>query len=210
LSQERELHELREAVALSYRALCHFGIIQNLSLSLGHVSARIPGTDRIVGTPRGIWRQAGLLTAEDTVINDLDGKVVEAPSPSVHGLGGQISVHLEIYKARPDVGGVIRAHPRYAGLLTVLKKPIVPMMSEGCELFLKPIHVYTGEGDRNYWVGAKDVAQEPVRDGLRRAQGSGGVLENLVGAGGDAVFCQQVFCEHLAARHKCHPPSYPR
>ena len=50
------------------------------------------------------------MKAEDMVVVDLDGKVVEgALSPS-----SDTPTHLELYKAFPEIGGVVHTHSTYA------------------------------------------------------------------------------------------------
>jgi L-ribulose-5-phosphate 4-epimerase len=74
------------------------------------------------GNASGIDRERGLvaikpsgvdyamLTAEDLIVTDLDGNVVEgALRPS-----SDLPTHLELYKAFPHIGGVAHTHSRYA------------------------------------------------------------------------------------------------
>src|SRR3954466_12719873 len=74
----------------------------------GHLSARIPGTDRVLIQPRDASR-AGL-TPEEIVVVDLDGKQlsgnVVAPT--------ETEIHLGVYRARPDIGAVAHGHPPMA------------------------------------------------------------------------------------------------
>jgi L-ribulose-5-phosphate 4-epimerase len=74
------------------------------------------------GNASGIDRERGLvvikpsgvdyakLTADDLVVTDLDGKVVEGSlRPS-----SDLATHIELYKAFPSIGGVAHTHSRYA------------------------------------------------------------------------------------------------
>jgi len=80
----------------------------------GNVSARLDDTHVLI-TPAGASK--GRLAAEDIVLIDLDGNLITS------GRGGRASsetpMHLEVYKNRPDVRGVIHAHPVFATALTV-------------------------------------------------------------------------------------------
>jgi L-ribulose-5-phosphate 4-epimerase len=59
--------ELRQEVLAACRVLTRFRIVEGF----GHVTARIPGADRILITPR---RALGLVTEDELVELDLDGK----------------------------------------------------------------------------------------------------------------------------------------
>ena len=74
------------------------------------------------GNVRGIDRKSGLVVikpsgvsyddmkASDMVVVDLNGKVVEGDlKPS-----SDTPTHLELYKAFPEVGGIVHTHSSYA------------------------------------------------------------------------------------------------
>ncbi|MFH1262377.1 MAG: class II aldolase/adducin family protein [Pseudomonadota bacterium] len=68
---------------------------------------------RILITPRGLTKAK--LTPDDIVTIDLEGKNLDVGSnPS-----SEISIHLGIYKTRPDVRAIIHAHPPYAIALSL-------------------------------------------------------------------------------------------
>lgn len=72
----------------------------------------VSGIDRSLGyvviKPSGIAYET--MTAEDMVVVDMDGKVVEGKwKPS-----SDTATHLEIYKAFPRTGGVVHTHSRWA------------------------------------------------------------------------------------------------
>jgi L-fuculose-phosphate aldolase len=72
----------------------------------GNISIR--AQDTIAITPSGI--SLGYLKAEDIVLVDMDGKIIagrKAPSSELH-------LHLEIYKRRNDVDGIVHTHSAYA------------------------------------------------------------------------------------------------
>jgi L-ribulose-5-phosphate 4-epimerase len=84
----------------------------------GNVSARDPETGLVVIKASGIRYEE--MRPEHMVVVDKDGKVVESnfkPSSDVFS-------HLYIYKHRPDVGGVVHTHPRYATAFAAVGKPI--------------------------------------------------------------------------------------
>lgn len=74
------------------------------------------------GNASGIDRERGLvvikpsgvpyetMTAEDMVVSDLDGKLVDSRlKPS-----SDLATHLELYRAFPQIGGVVHTHSEYA------------------------------------------------------------------------------------------------
>src|SRR5690242_10221814 len=74
--------------------------------SAGNISARL-SPDRLLCTPSGLAK--GFLTPDDLIIIDMDGKLVS-------GLPGrkptsELAMHLEAYRRRPDISGVVHAHP---------------------------------------------------------------------------------------------------
>ncbi len=72
----------------------------------GNVSARL-ADGRILATPTGISK--AFITPEKLVLLDEEGKLLEAGEgfrPS-----SEIKMHLRCYSRRPDVQGVIHAHP---------------------------------------------------------------------------------------------------
>ncbi len=72
----------------------------------GNISVRL-GPDRLLMTPTNVSK--GFMSAEMMVITDMDGALVSgAPGrkPS-----SEIQMHLVAYRARPDVGAVVHAHP---------------------------------------------------------------------------------------------------
>mgnify|MGYP003693800675 CR=1 FL=1 len=72
-----DLSQLRELVARSCRVLGKLNLTKEPS---GHVSARVPGTDKILIKARGP-EESGLrfVTAEDIITVDMAGKKVEGP-----------------------------------------------------------------------------------------------------------------------------------
>lgn len=80
----------------------------------GNISARMLDGNILI-TPSGISK--GRLNPDDMLVVDLEGKVLSSRpdrKPS-----SETPMHLEVYKQRPDVRGVLHAHPIYATTLTV-------------------------------------------------------------------------------------------
>jgi L-fuculose-phosphate aldolase len=70
----------------------------------GNLSVRLEG-DRILTTPTCMNK--GMLSPEDLVITDLDGKQVNGNRK----VSSELGMHLLFYRMRPDVNAVCHAHP---------------------------------------------------------------------------------------------------
>ncbi len=78
---------------------------------MGHFSARIPGTGEIVIKPRDVgWNK---VTADDLITFKLDYRKVSGPDYEIV----EIPIHIEIYRARPEIGAVVHTHQTYATLM---------------------------------------------------------------------------------------------
>ena len=93
--------ELRAEVLTACRVLTYFRIVEGF----GHVSARVPGSDRILITPR---RALGLVSEDELVELDADGRQVAGEGrPPL-----EVPMHLAVYRRRPEVMAIARGHPR--------------------------------------------------------------------------------------------------
>lgn len=83
----------------------------------GNISARCDH-NRILITPTGC--HLGDLIATDLVIVDLEGTVLEGQlKPS-----SEMDAHLHLYRKRPEIGGVVHAHPPHATAFAVAGVPL--------------------------------------------------------------------------------------
>ena len=99
------LEELKKQVYEANMELPHRGLV---TYTWGNVS----GIDRerglVVIKPSGVSYDE--LTPDDLVVLDLDGKVVDGKlNPS-----SDTKTHLELYKAFPEIGGIVHTHSPYA------------------------------------------------------------------------------------------------
>lgn len=113
---------LRELVATAGQVLYQ----QGLTDYLGHCSARIPGTGRVVIKPKHSVRVRSprALGPADMVVIDLDGNLIEG----VDAPPAECFIHTEIYKARPDVSAVVHTHQTAATLLGVIGADLLPVL----------------------------------------------------------------------------------
>jgi L-ribulose-5-phosphate 4-epimerase len=99
----------------------------------GNVSQRDAETGLVVIKASGVRYED--MKPEHMVVVDMDGKVVEGdykPSSDVYS-------HLYIYRHRPDVGGVVHTHSRYATAFAALGRPIPCVITAMADEFGGPI-----------------------------------------------------------------------
>ena len=95
------LEALKEAVCQANLDLVKYKVV---IFTWGNVSAIDKETGLVVIKPSGVDYDD--MKASDMVVVDLDGNIVEGSlRPS-----SDTATHLEIYKAFPDVGGIVHTH----------------------------------------------------------------------------------------------------
>ncbi|SRR5581483_818402 len=104
--------QLREDVAAANRIVERFG----LSNAFGHVSARIPGTNTFIFPTR---RSPALADANSLLVLDTDGNRLAGDGEP----NSEFWIHARLYAARPDVNGVVHAHPPACVCLTQIGQP---------------------------------------------------------------------------------------
>lgn len=117
----------KEDLALCLRMLEHQGIIDYN----GHASIRCNDGMLInMGSA-----QRSRLTAEDICTIDLNGNLIEgAGNPPL-----EFHLHAGIYKARPDVGAIVHAHPQWSTYLTMTGSAYAPVFAQGTLLYPVPL-----------------------------------------------------------------------
>ena len=130
-----ETQTLKSKVAQATRMLVREGLLA----SSGHVSARIPGTNKVLIGPRDVSR--AILQAEHIVTVNLDSNKVDGDRNPPR----ETEIHTGIYRARPDVMSVIHTHPIHSVIFSITGKPIVPVVVHGA-IFGKgvPVHNHVG------------------------------------------------------------------
>ena len=99
------LENLKEKVLKANLDLVKYGLV---TFTWGNVSGIDKETGLVVIKPSGVEYEG--MTAEDMVVVDLEGNVVEGKyKPS-----SDTPTHLELYKAFKDIGGIVHTHSRHA------------------------------------------------------------------------------------------------
>jgi ribulose-5-phosphate 4-epimerase/fuculose-1-phosphate aldolase len=107
---------------------------QKLVEGFGHVSVRIPNSDRFIITPRislALVQESELLTMNS------DGEVVEGRQAAPI----EASLHAAIMKAKPAVNAITRIHARVANIFSVTDRRLEPVHSHG-SFFAGGVPVY--------------------------------------------------------------------
>src|SRR4030095_988230 len=121
LTAEDDEPSLKVKVAQAVRMLAAEGLVG----SSGHVSARVPGTDRVLINSRDASRE--VVEPEDIVTVDLNGKKIAGKDREPD----EVFIHVSVYRARPDVMSVIHTHSVYSTAFTVAQKEILPVSVHG-------------------------------------------------------------------------------
>jgi ribulose-5-phosphate 4-epimerase/fuculose-1-phosphate aldolase len=150
------LTDLRKQIAIACRVV---GVDLG---STGHVSARIPGTDEMYVRCRGGGAEGGLSLTDLHHVRrvDFDG---EGPGLGQrHSAPGETPLHGEIYRAHPEVGAVVHAHPYYTllcGMTGLQLRPIVGGYDpQAAAMAILGVPVYP----RAATVTDKDMAHEMI------------------------------------------------
>jgi L-ribulose-5-phosphate 4-epimerase len=118
--------ELRRRLAVARGVLHNLGILDYA----GHISARIEGEDRILITPQVTdLGSIGTVPAREIVEVNLKGEVLKgrfAPRETL--------LHVCIYSARPDVGGVVHGHPIVSTAFGLAERDLVPVSVRGFDI----------------------------------------------------------------------------
>jgi L-ribulose-5-phosphate 4-epimerase len=134
LNQET-VQELKEKVATGCRILAKLGLADYL----GHVSARVPGTEYVLIKARGTDLGNLLeMTPDRVIMVDLEANHVEGK----YRAPAEAKLHTEIFKARPDVMGLVHTHQHLATAFGAAGKPILPMLGIMSVVCAKPMPVF--------------------------------------------------------------------
>ncbi len=112
----------------------HFLYKRGFIEGFGHISARIPDSELFLLARHSLGPRA---TADDFIVVDTNGRKVSGTGE----MPGEYPIHLEILKARPDVGSVIHYHGLHSTAFTTSEHTLKPIHLMGT-LFHDGIPVY--------------------------------------------------------------------
>ncbi len=126
------LPELRSELARYGKKMYDSQLVQ---ATQGNISVRDPESGLICVTPSGTDYQ--LLTAEDIVVVDKQGSVVEGKwKPSV-----ETPLHTLLLRRRPDIDCVMHTHSPYATAFSLVHQPIPMFLAESALCLGGEVHV---------------------------------------------------------------------
>ncbi len=106
--------QLREEICLVGKEMYQYKFVDGTA---GNISARLD-SNHILITPSGLSK--GFMKPEQLIIIDMDGNRVDHIDETARlNPSTETPMHLEAYKRRSDVNGVVHAHPPYAVALTM-------------------------------------------------------------------------------------------
>ena len=122
-----------------------FGLVK---FTWGNVSGIDRASGLVVIKPSGVKYEE--LTAKEMVIVDLNGKIIEGKlNPS-----SDMMTHVELYKAFPNIGGIVHTHSRWATSFAQAGKSIEPTGTTHADYFYGSITctrlLTASEIDSNY------------------------------------------------------------
>ncbi|NYT38660.1 class II aldolase/adducin family protein [Allopusillimonas soli] len=141
-------HDCQRLVRQAARALARAGLVH----AYGHCSTRLDETHFLVCAPMPM----GMILSES-------GAVVRVHGPLPDGVLGEVRIHQQIYRNRPDVGGVVRSMPRDAMALSAAGRTPAARHGMGC---------YFSPGVP-LWDDVQLVRSEDQAEGVAAALGSG-------------------------------------
>jgi 3-hydroxy-2-methylpyridine-4,5-dicarboxylate 4-decarboxylase len=118
------IDQIKRDIITACRILSQQGLVQGF----GHVSARVPDSDRFVLTPRVSLE---LVKEDRLLVLDLDGKVVDGTEEPPF----EAPLHAAIFRARPEVNAVARVHARKANYFGATDRTLEPVHNHGSFFF---------------------------------------------------------------------------
>lgn len=152
-----QIDELKIKLAMACRMLFAAELVDYS----GHISVRIPGTDRFLIHGHPVSRAE--VTRDDIVTVDREGRRLEGKwnPPS------ELPMHIRTYLARDDVQSVAHLHNRMVVVLSMADRPLIPASNPGAlfgpgaiPVYQDPALIHTNEqGDAvARTLGAGDAA----------------------------------------------------
>lgn len=208
------LPELERAVVRACRTIHARGWCANHE---GNVTA-LTADGKVLSTPTAMSKAD--VRESDLVIVDRFGRKVSGARRSF----SELSMHLAVYRARPDVGAVVHAHPPKATAFAAAHKPIearflpefvvsiggfvplVPFALPGSEALIKALHPFLEEYDvvllANHGVLAwgPDITSALLR--IEHVEEAAEILLNVNALGGPKAIPEELLRLLMDARTK--------
>lgn len=182
------VQQLRETIALGSRVLAKLELVDYL----GHVSARVPGSEYVLIRARGAEQGNQLqLTPEQVTLVDLEANHVEGAFRQPD----ETKLHTEIYKARPDVTAIVHTHQPIATIFGDLERPILPMQGVMASVVRDEIPIYPSSRKVTTTEQGAEVARVLGDKTIVHLQNHG---VTIVGQRVEEVVINAIWLEHQA------------
>jgi len=184
-----DVRALREKIALGCRILAKLELVDYL----GHVSARVPGTELVLIRARGAEQGNQLhMTYEQVSLVDIEavqlGGAFRVPD--------ETKLHTEIYRVRPDVQAVVHTHQPLATIFGDLERPILPMQGVMAQVVKQgAIPIYRSARKVTTTAQGADLAQVLGDKQIVHLQNHG---ITIVGESVEEVVVNAIWLEHQA------------
>jgi len=138
----QDVHELKEAICEIGRRIYERGFV---AANSGNISCRLT-VGEVLCTPTMISK--GFMRPADLCLIDMTGKQLSGTKRR----SSEALMHLEVFKARPDVSSVVHCHPPHATAFAIVGEPIPQAVMPEVEVFLGevPITKYETPGGREF------------------------------------------------------------
>ena len=124
--------DFRDDVVLHAKKMWAAGLVVG---SAGNISRRA-GLERIAITPTSVQYES--LTRDDVVEIDLaTGRSVD----SMREPSYELPMHLAVYRSHPEVAAIVHTHAPYVTALSILRRPLPPVIDEMMVYFGGPVEV---------------------------------------------------------------------
>ena len=163
-------------------------IKRGICAAFGHVSARLPGSDRFIITPSS--SMATVNSTEDLVQVNLKGEKVGGRNRQPY----ETWIHTCLYRARPDVGGISRAHSFTVSAFSVAGESVKPVHDFGAMML----------GETPVFLDPRLIVNEEIGTQLARfiGKGAGALLRGngtaIVGKDVIEAIIRTIFLEESA------------
>jgi ribulose-5-phosphate 4-epimerase/fuculose-1-phosphate aldolase len=110
--------------------------MENLASPMGHISARIPGTETFLIT-RSI--APGMAALDDIVVCNIKGKVIQGKYSETFG---EVAGHAAVYQKRKDINSVAHTHSAHVIALSMTGNTLLNLGTEALKVGFGTIGLY--------------------------------------------------------------------